>query len=223
MWNYIDNISDLVKLKLCKLELPGCLSFIWVNICQYLNWYFLAFCYRKLWMQPACFPASENRDSRHLSRTALLPEVSNRQRCVFHGHQYSTLVQVQNTVLFLKDLILKKKKKYLNFFSLVSRNIIVLYVWWWLMTENRYMLWKLASWLGWVLCVFFFVVVLVCLLVLFGSLVFFFFKQVTCEVKMRKVNWNCHHRVCCQRLSLCWKVTLMVLAEWYNLLFNINY
>lgn len=33
-----------------------------------------------------------------------LPEVSDRQRCVFHGHEYPTLIQVQNTVLFLKDL-----------------------------------------------------------------------------------------------------------------------
>lgn len=167
MWNYIDNISDLVKLKLCKLELPGCLSFTWVNICQYLNWYFLACSYRKLWMQPACFLASENRDSRHLPRTALLPEVSNRQRCVFHGHQYSTLVQVQNTVLFLKDLILKKKKSIFKFLFLsIKKYRSSLRM---IMTHDREQVYaKEVGWLvGLGFVCGFFVVVLVCLFILF--------------------------------------------------------
>lgn len=43
--------------------------------------------------------------------------MSDRQRCVFHGDQYPTLIQVQNTVLFLKDLGEKKKKTKHNFKS----------------------------------------------------------------------------------------------------------
>lgn len=50
-----------------------------------------------------------------------LPEVSDGQRCVFHGNKYTTLIQVQNTVLLLKDLEKKKKSVYLNLLSLVSR------------------------------------------------------------------------------------------------------
>ena len=33
-----------------------------------------------------------------------LPEMSNWERCVLHGDQDSTLIQIQNAVLFFKDL-----------------------------------------------------------------------------------------------------------------------
>lgn len=68
--------------------------------------------------------------------------MSDRQRCVFYGNQYSSLIQVQNTVLFLKDL--KKKKKHIFrsiFFSIKKMSSFLSTI----MKEGKYLLQMLLN------------------------------------------------------------------------------
>lgn len=71
------------------------------------------------WMHTNCLlPGIWKERQQTNAQMQSLPEVSDRQRCVFHGNKHTTLIQVQNTVLFLKDL----KKKPLFFKPIILSN-----------------------------------------------------------------------------------------------------